>query len=54
MKAAQEMTTENTLSPAIAAIVAYLVMPRQYAEIMADSVLVLNTKCPSVIKRIDK
>jgi len=46
--------TENYRSPAIQAMVAYLMVPVQYAAIMAETVLSLNSQCPSTITRIDK
>ena len=39
---------ENTLSAALAAMVAILAMPHQYATLMADVVLNCNHSCPRV------
>jgi hypothetical protein len=48
------MNNESNLSPALAAMAAQLVVPYQYARIIGDAVLSVNTQCPVSIKRIDK
>lgn len=45
-------TEESTLSPALASLMAQLSMPHQYAAIMADSVLSVNSQCPVTVHRI--
>lgn len=48
------MSEETTLSPALAAMVASLVMPHQYASFVQVTVLSMNQRCPLLIKRIEK
>lgn len=45
---------ETNLSPALAAMVAQLTVPVQYATIMAHSVLNVNTQCKVTVQRIGK
>lgn len=45
---------EETLSPAIAWIVASLTMPAQFAAIMQESVLRVNERCRRTVVEIDK
>lgn len=49
-----ETNTEETLSPAIAAMVAQLVIPHQYAKFVEVTVQSLNSQCKSSVQRIDK
>ncbi len=44
----------SILSPALAAIAAWLSMPKQYAAIMSETVINMNTQCPTAVFRIDK
>lgn len=48
------MSEETTLSPALAAMVASLVMPHQYASFVQVTVLSMNQQCPLFANRIEK
>ena len=45
---------ETNLSPAIASMIAQLVMPVQYAAIMQKSILSVNEQLPCSARRIGK
>lgn len=44
----------ENLSPALASMVAQILMPVQYATIMGTAVLSVNSKCKLTASRIDK
>lgn len=48
------MSEETTLSPALAAMVAQLTIPMQYAKVVEVTVLAMNEKCPRMVVRIEK
>lgn len=47
-------TEEATPSPAMAAMVALLMMPREYGRILRDAEQSVRQQCRSSVKRIDK
>lgn len=49
-----EAKEENTLSPAFAALMAQVLMPAQYEQIMANAMLSVNDRCPSRVVEIEK
>lgn len=53
---AQPSSTDDnsTLSPAIAGMVASLVIPKQYAAVMQVTIDSLNDQCPSSVTYIGK
>ena len=44
----------GNLSPALAALVAIIITPNNYARIMRDAVQVVNSKCAGVTRYIGK
>ena len=48
------MPEETTLSPALAAMVASITMPKQYASFVQVTVLSMNQQCPLFANRIEK
>ena len=48
------MPEETTLSPALAAMVASITMPVQYAKFVQVTVLSMNQQCPLQMFRIEK
>lgn len=44
----------SNLSPALASMVAQILMPQQYGRIMGDTVLNINEQCPRAVSRIEK
>lgn len=50
----ETQSVEPTPSPVIAGMVAMLMMPREYARIMADAELSCRQKCKLSVYRIDK
>lgn len=50
----ETVSQENNLSPALAQMMAMILMPRQYEAVVANAMLSINSKCPATVRMIAK